>query len=399
MPGTADTVKTAVSAAAQANEREITELSLRIHAHPELGHQEHRAVAWCREVLERHGFEFTVVPGIETAFVATRRGASAGPTVGFLAEYDALPGVAHGCGHNLIAGSAVGAGVYLAEAMADLPGAITVYGCPAEELGSGKPMMLTAGAFDGLDVALTFHALHTTALMEQCTGVRMYEFEFTGRAAHAAADQHTGASALDGVLLTYNNLNALRQFVRDGVRIHGIVSDGGQAVNVVPERAACKLGIRSADLAELDRVCARAIECARAGALASGTALTVHEGLVLDPVRYNASLGEALAANLRALGEPATTWRSMASTDFGNVSQAVPSVLFSVATWPAAVNFHTREAAAHAAQPQAMRAMHTAAVAMAHTAVDLLTTPGLLARIRGDHDRPLPGQEGQTRGR
>ncbi|MDR7417334.1 MAG: M20 family metallopeptidase [Armatimonadota bacterium] len=388
MPGATNGVKTAISAAARAHEHEITDLSLRIHAHPELGHQEHRAVAWCREVLERHGFECAGVPGVETAFVATRRGAGDGPTIGFLAEYDALPGVDHGCGHNLIAGSAVGAGVYLARAMADLPGAVKVYGCPAEELGSGKPLMLAAGAFDGLDAALTFHAFHSTALMEQCTGVRMYEFEFAGRTAHAAADQHTGASALDGVLLTYNNLNALRQFVQDGVRIHGIVSDGGQAVNVIPERAACTLGIRSADLAELARVCARVIECARAGALASGTTLTVHDGLVLDPVRYNPPLGDALAANLRALGEPVTTWRSMASTDFGNVSQVVPSVLFSVATWPAEVNFHTREAAVCAARPQALRAMHTAAVAMAQTAADLLTHPGLLARIRGHHDRP-----------
>lgn len=383
-----DDVKAAILAASRTLEREITDLSLRIHAHPELGHHEHQAVGWCRETLERHGFEFAPVPGVDTAFVATRRGTTPGPTVGFLAEYDALPGVDHGCGHNLIAGSAVGAGVYLAAAMAGLPGTLKVYGCPAEELGTGKPMMLAAGAFEGLDAALTFHAFHTTALMEQCTGVRMYEFEFTGRTAHAAADQHTGASALDGVLLTYNNLNALRQFVRDGVRIHGIISDGGQAVNVIPERAACRLGIRSADLTELDRVCARVVECARAGALASGTALEVRDGIVLDPVRYNPPLADLLAGSLRALGEPVTTWRSMASTDFGNVSQAVPSVLFSVATWPAGINFHTHEAATCAAQPRALRAMQTAAVAMAHTAVDLLTTPDAVTRVRDHHARP-----------
>jgi amidohydrolase len=385
--GTGD-MKAAVLDAAHAFEGEISELSLRIHANPELGHREHKAVGWCRDVLERHHFDFTPVPGVETAFVATRRGKTGGPTVGFLAEYDALPGVDHGCGHNLIAGSAVGAGVYLAAAMANLPGTIKVYGCPAEELGTGKPMMLAAGAFAGLDATLTYHAFHTTALMEQCTGVRMLEFEFAGRTAHAAADQHTGASALDGVLLTYNNLNALRQFVRDGVRIHGIISDGGQAVNVIPERAACTLGIRSADPTELDRVCARVVECARAGALASGTTLTVREGIVLDPVLYNPPLGDVLAANLGALGEPVTTWRSMASTDFGNVSQAVPSVLFSVATWPAEIGFHTREAAACAARPQALQAMHTAAVAMAHTAVDLLTTPQTVTRIREHHARP-----------
>jgi amidohydrolase len=388
MPGRINGVKSTVAATASGLEREITDLSLRIHANPELGHQEHKAAAWCREVLEGHGFDLAPVPGLETAFAATRRGRMPGPTIGFLAEYDALPGVDHGCGHNLIAGSAVGAGVYLAAAMADLPGAIKVYGCPAEELGTGKPMMLAAGAFAGLDVALTYHAYHATALMEQCTGVRMYEFVFAGKPAHAAAEPHAGASALDGVLLTYTNLNALRQFVQDGVRIHGIVSDGGQAVNVVPERAACRLGIRSADPTELDRVCARAIECAKAGALASGTTLEVREGMVLDPVRYNPPLAEIVAANLRALGEPVTAWRSMASTDFGNVSQAVPSLLLSVATWPKDVNFHTHEAAVCAAQPRALRAMHTAALAMAQSAVDLLTNATVVARIRAHHTRP-----------
>jgi amidohydrolase len=387
MPGQADGVRKAVAAAAAAHAQEITDLSLRIHGHPELGNQEHRAVGWCREVLERHGFAVEGVPGVETAFVARRSGRGPGPTVGFLAEYDALPGVNHGCGHNLIAGSAVGAGVFLAEAMAGLPGTVAVYGCPAEELGTGKPAMLAAGAFADLDAALTYHAWTGTALMEGCTGVRLFEFRFTGRPAHAAANQHEGASALDGVLLTYTNLNALRQFVRDGVRIHGIVTDGGQAVNIIPERAACTIGVRAAARAELDRVATRVVECARAAALASGTALEVVEGVTLDPVRYNRALGELAEAHLARLGEPTIAWRSPASTDFGNVSQAVPSLLFSVATWPDGVEFHTREAAAAAAKPQALRAMLTAAQAMALVAADLLTDPDALRRVRDDFTR------------
>ncbi len=271
--------------------------------------------------------------------------------------------------------------------MTRLPGTIKVYGCPAEELGTGKPMMLKAGAFSGLDIALTYHAFHSTAVMEGCTGVRMYEFEFTGRPAHAAAEPWTGASALDGVLLTYMNLNALRQFTPDGVRIHGIISDGGQAVNVIPERAICKLGVRSADMAELDRVCARVVECAKAGAMASGTHLKVRETGLLEPVRYNRALGDLVADNLRALGEPVGSWRAMASTDFGNVSQVVPSLLFSVATWPADVAFHTREAATCSAKEQALRAMLTAAQAMARTAVDLLLDPQNITRTREDFAR------------
>jgi len=387
MTSQATVVKEQLRGSARDFGKDIVEMSLRIHSHPELGHQERRAVAWCREMLERHGFTFEIVPGIDTAFVATRVGRGPGPTVGFLAEYDALPGVDHGCGHNLICGSAVGAGVFLADLMDRLPGTIKVYGCPAEELGTGKPMMLAAGAFRGLDVALTFHPFSATALMEQCTGVRMYEFEFRGRPAHAAADPWRGASALDGVLLTYMNLNALRQFTPDGVRIHGIVSDGGQAVNVIPERAVCKLGVRSADTAELDRVCARVVECARAGAMASGTQLEVRETGLLDPVRYNRTLGTLVGDNLRALGESVGSWRAMASTDFGNVSQAVPSLLFSVATWPEQVAFHTREAATCAAKEQGLKAMLTAAETMARTAVDLLLDLDVMKQTQEDFAR------------
>ncbi|MGH2405457.1 MAG: M20 family metallopeptidase [bacterium] len=383
MTGTAD-VKDQTARAARELADEVTDFSLRIHAHPELGHQEHQAVGWCRDLLLRHGFEFAIVPGIDTAFVATKKGSGPGPTIGFLAEYDALPGVDHGCGHNLIAGSAIGAGVFLARSMAHLPGTIKVYGCPAEELGTGKPMMLTAGAFAGLDAALTYHPWHATALMEECTGVRLYEFAFTGRPAHAAAEPWAGASALDGVLLTYTNLNALRQFTPDRTRIHGIISDGGQAVNVIPERAVCKIGVRSADVAELDRLCARVVECARAGALASGTRLDIRETAFMQPIRYNQALADAVRANLSALGESVGAWRSTVSTDFGNVSQAVPAIFFTVATWPETVAFHTREAAACAAQPQGLNAMLMAAHTMARTAMDLLLDPVAVSRIKAD---------------
>lgn len=293
----------------------------------------------------------------------------------------------------MIAGSAIGAGVFLAAQMRKLPGTIKVYGCPAEELGSGKPMMLRAGAFNGLDAALTFHPYHAAAVMERCTGVRMLELEFRGRPAHAAAEPWQGASALDGVLLTYTNLNALRQFTSDGVRIHGIISDGGQAVNVIPERAVCRLGVRSADREELMRVCARVVDCARAGALASGTQLEVREIGVLDPVRYNLPLGDLVIKNLHALGQTPGVWRSMASTDFGNVSQVVPAVLFSVATWPETVEFHTHEAAACAAQTQALDAMLVAAQAMARTAADLLLDSAALQRVR----ETFSDSEGSTR--
>ncbi len=361
------------------------ELAMRLHAHPEVSGQEALAARWCAEALAAVGFHIEWVPGVEHGFVATCEGAGPGPTVAFLAEYDALPGLGHACGHNLIAGSAVGAGLALAELMERLPGTIKVFGCPAEETGQGKPALLAAGVFEGVDVALTFHAWHSTAVMTQCNGLQQFEFVFRGRAAHAATDPWAGASALDGVLLTYQNLNALRQFVRDGVRIHGVVTEGGLAANVIPERAACRVAVRAVDRVELERVVGRVLDCAHAAALASGTELSVERVATMDPVRFNRPLAQLHAANLGALGEQVGEWRALASTDFGNVSQRLPALLFSLAAWPESVAFHSREAAEAAGQPLAYVAMQKAATGMAMTAVDVLTQPDVLSPIQSLH--------------
>jgi amidohydrolase len=383
-------LKQLVHAAADRRSATARELAMRIHANPEVSGQEQKAARWCAEALASADFRVDWVRGVEHGFVATREGAQPGPTVALLAEYDALPGLGHACGHNLIAGSAVGAALALAELMDRLPGRVQVFGCPAEETGQGKPALLAAGVFEGVDVALTFHAWHTTAVMTQCNGLQQFDFTFRGRAAHAATDPWAGASALDGVLLTYQNLNALRQFVRDGVRIHGVVTDGGQAANVIPARAACRVAVRAMDQAELERVVGRVLDCARAAALASGTELSVERVATMDPVRPNSPLAQLHAANLAALGEQTGEWRALASTDFGNVSQRLPALLFSLATWPESVAFHSTEAAEAAGQPRAYLAMQTAATGMAMTAVDILTQPGVLAPICSAHREVSP---------
>lgn len=365
---------------------EVIELSRRIHENPEVSHEERRASAWCAELLADHGFDVEWVPGMETAFVATVHGAEPGPTVGFLAEYDALPGIGHGCGHNLIAGSAVGAALALAPHAPDLPGTIRVFGCPAEEVGEGKPAMLEAGAFDGTGVALTFHAWHSTALMTACNGLKTLEFTFHGKAAHAASDPWAGVSALDGVLLTYQNLNALRQFLQDGARLHGIVTEGGESHNIIPERAACRISARAPQPDLLEHIVERLKDCARAGALASGAELKTRVRASMDPVRFNQPLGELHASTLEALGETVGEWEATASTDFGNVSQRIPALLFSVAAWPMSTAFHTREAAAAAGRPRAHQAMITGAISMAMSAVDLLTHPDSVQRIQEAHE-------------
>ncbi len=382
-----DGVKESIQRAMAQLAPEVTELSQRIYEHPELSHEERLASSWCAEALTDHGFEVDWVDGMETAFIATLRGSDPGPTVGLLAEYDALPGIGHGCGHNLIAGSAVGAGMALASRAVDLPGTIQVFGCPAEEVGEGKPAMLEAGAFDHTDVAITFHAWHTTALMTECNGLKTLEFTFHGEPAHAASEPWSGVSALDGVLLTYQNLNALRQFLRDGTRVHGIITHGGDSHNIVPERAACRISARASQPRVLDRIVDRVIDCADAGALASGAELQIRHLATMDPVRFNQPLGRLHASNLDELGESVGEWKASASTDFGNVSQQLPALLFSVAAWPASTTFHTHEAAAAAGQSQAYEAMLKGASSMAMSAVDLLTQPGTLESIREAHER------------
>lgn len=372
-------------AALERTSRDVVALASEIYENPEISSQEYRAAGRARQLLADTGFVVSDVSGAETGFVARRDGNGPGPVVGLLAEYDALPEVGHGCGHHLIAGSAIGASIAVADALNDLPGTVKVFGCPAEETGEGKPAMLAAGAFDDVDVAFTFHAHHSTTIMTSSNGVRSFEFEFEGTSSHAATDPWVGASALDGVLLTYQNLNALRQFTKDGVRLHGIITHGGDAFNVIPEYASCRLAARAVERAELERVVARVTDCARAAALASATALSIHEGPQLDPVRHNPVLADLQRESLRRLGESVDDWDALASTDFGNVSHALPAVLFSVATWPTSVAFHTREAARYAGQPRAYAAMLTGAQAMAMAVQDVLADPDVVKRAAIAH--------------
>lgn len=351
----------------------VQELALRIHADPELSGEEAHARESCLRALSDAGYTVSDVPGVPTAFTASVNEESDAVTVGLLAEYDALPGIGHGCGHHLIAGATVGAGLALAAVRESLPGRIRVYGCPAEETLQGKRAMLTAGAFNGMDAALSFHAHEATSIMIRSTGIRKLDFTFQGRPSHAASEPWRGASALDGVLLTMQNVNALRQFVRDGVRIHGIVADGGDAFNVVPQRSSCTFGIRAADKDELERVVERVVKCAKAGALASDTEVTVEEVSRTDPVRSDQELAGYARANLTALGETVTDWDALASTDFGDISQEFPAVLLSVATWPEGTPFHSHEATTLGTKEQALTAMLQGARALALTAIDIVT--------------------------
>src|SRR5258708_7244805 len=225
-----------------------------IHANPEIGYEEHRAAGWLTELLRGHGFTVEVgVADTPTAFVATRRNGT-GPTVAFLAEYDALRGLGHGCGHNLIATASTGAGIALAEALDRLRGRVLVIGTPAEEGGGGKIRLINAGIFQEVDAAMMFHPDTRTQVLHWALAVTHMRFEFIGRAAHASGDPEKGINALDAFVLAYNGISLLRQQMKDGARLHGFLKEGGTAPNIIPERTSGEFLVRARDQAYMEEL-------------------------------------------------------------------------------------------------------------------------------------------------
>jgi amidohydrolase len=376
-------------AAIDALRPELEAVALRILEHPELGYSEVQASQWLAELLEAHGFEVErPFGGLETAFRATS-GPEKRPDVAFLAEYDALPEIGHGCGHNLIGPAAAGAALGLAAAAENLGGTVSVIGTPAEEyLGQveGKLKLLEAGAFRDVDVALMVHPQYANRILGGDLGFVACEISFAGRPAHAAADPWNGTNALDGLLLTFNNINALRQQLHPEIRVHGIVTDGGQAPNIIPERAAAQLMVRADNPEKLEAAYARVEDCARAGALASGTEVTILRTTTVYNSRVNSTLNRLILENFGLLGVEVdqTPCDLGGSTDFGNVSQELPAAMFLVETHPSGIPWHSAEAAALSGDALALRGMLTGAKVLAGVALDLLGDAALLAQAQED---------------
>jgi amidohydrolase len=367
-------------------------VALRILAHPELGYAEVQASGWLGELMGRHGFEVEQpFGGLATAFRA-RYGGQGRPQVAFLAEYDALPEVGHGCGHNLIGTAAAGAALGVAAVMKDLDGTVSVIGTPAEEyLGQveGKLKLLEAGVFQDVDVALMMHPQYEHGVIGGDLGFVACEITFAGRPAHAAADPWNGANALDGLLLTFNNINALRQHLHPQIRVHGIVTDGGQAPNIIPERASASLMVRADTPEKLEAALARVEDCARAGALASGTEVTIERTTTVYNSRLNPTLNRLILQNFAQLGQEIneTPVQMGASSDFGNVSQVLPAAMFQVRTHPLGIPWHSVEVARLSGQALALQGMLVGAKVLAGMAVDVLGDGDLLAHVRADFEQ------------
>ena len=380
--------KEAARAAIDASRGELTALSRRIHANPELGYEEEQASGWLEEALDAAGF--AVEPGIcglPTAFRATK---GSGPLhVVVCAEYDALPGIGHACGHNVIAASAAGAGIG-AGAVADDAGlTVTVMGTPAEEVlrSGGKIRLLEGGAFEGAHAAMMTHPAPWDVAVWPIVAASFFEVHYEGKAAHASGFPEQGVNAADALTIAQTAIGLLRQHIRSTDRVHGIVTHGGDAFNIIPAHASADYAVRAVTLDDLTEVYEKVMRCFEAGALATGARLSVIGGdRPFAHLEHDLEMASAYQRNAERLGRrfPAPGGSSPAtpvSTDMGNVSLALPSIhpAIGIDSLPA-VN-HQPEFAAACATPAADQALYDGAVAMAWTMLDMAETPALRERL------------------
>lgn len=365
----------------------LVELSQRIHANPELGFQEHKAMAWVTELLEGSGFRVERGLGeMPTAFLAAW--GQGHPAVAFLAEYDALPEIGHGCGHNIIAASSVGAALAAKAALGQRRGMIAVVGTPAEEMGGAKVPLARLGIFNQFDAVMMVHPGLRDTVATQSLACAGLDVEFYGRAAHASAEPEKGINALDALVMSFNAVSALRQHMRSDARIHGIITKGGDAPNIIPSHTAATFYVRARNEEYLGELGERVLMCFRGAAKATGAAM---EHRWADwryaSLRNNGPLMDAFSANLQALGrqpQPPEPAEGFASTDTGNVSVVAPTIHPSLAIAHPHTLRHSPEFARAAVSPEGEKGLLDAARAMAMTAVDVFTESSLIGRIIDD---------------
>ncbi len=372
--GAISALKDRTRSAVAADESVLVSLSHEIHAHPELGFEEEQSSARCAELLADVGLEVEMgICDLPTAFSAT---AGSGPfTIVICAEYDALPGIGHACGHNVIASAAIGAGRALAAVADDLGITVRVLGTPAEEGGGGKILMMERGAFDGVHAAMMVHPAPDELDHMPCLAVEHYDVVYRGKEAHASAFPERGINAADALTVAQVAIGLLRQHAEEHDQVHGIVTLGGAAPNIVPALTIAKYYVRARSLARLEGWSPRVKACFEAGAMATGASLEfVPQGPTYSEFHNDAGMTARYVANAEALGRvfPAPGGRTMSgSTDMGNVSLAIPSIhpMLGLDCMPA-VN-HQPEFTAAAASANADQAVVDGAAAMAWTVIDL----------------------------
>lgn len=372
---------------------EMAELSRYIYDNPELGNEEYKACAAHVKFLRSHGF--TVEENylnIPTAFRAEYQGKKPGPTICYLAEYDALPDIGHGCGHNLLGTVSSGAGVLLSKLVDEIGGRVIVGGTPAEETSGAKVAFAAQGAFDDVDVTLISHPYGDDIESGTSLALDPIQFTFLGKPAHAAAAPEQGINALDACLATFHSINALREHVLPTTRIHGIIKEGGVAANIVPERAVAQFYVRTTSKAYLKEVVEKVENCARAGALAAGAKLEITRfELGYDDLVTNHRLQAQLTKNLNAVGitDIQTSVEVAGSTDVGNVSHVCPTIHNNYSIFgpdEEGCPTHTVEFREATLRPAALEAMRKNTCALVMTAADIIEDPQLLAEIKAEFE-------------
>ncbi len=362
----------------------LIDLSKFIHANPEIGFQEYKASRLLADELRVGGFWVKLgIANLETAIKAQHPESKEGPVVALLGEYDALPELGHACGHNLMGVASVGAALALGSIKTKLPGTIRFVGAPAEEEGAGKVRLLEAGVFDDVDAAMMFHPGSHTYVDGRSLAMTEITITFRGKSSHAASSPEKGINALDAVIQTFVAINAFREHVKDGARIHGIITDGGRKPNIIPDFAAASFQVRAPENSYRDELVERVRKCAEGSALATGATLSYVVGRRLQAISPNSVLGKAFSQNLFELGLT-VGWFSgqMASTDMGDVSCVVPSIQPIIKIVEQDTPFHSEKFKEASVSPMAHTAMIVAAKALAMTTIDLLSDPDLVRSIR-----------------
>ncbi|MEH7388014.1 M20 family metallopeptidase [Bacillus sp. JJ1521] len=380
-------MKAEILAAIEENKDRFYEISAYIGANPELGHEEFKACKILTDELKKHQFNVEIgTADLPTAFEATFDSGKPGATIGIMSEYDALPELGHACGHNLIGTMGIAAGIGLSKVIHETGGKVVVYGTPAEETKGGKVTMAEQGIFNHLDVAMMVHPLSHYEKSGASLAMDAIQFEFFGKAAHAAAAPHEGINALDAVIQTFNSINALRQHITSDVRIHGIISEGGQAANIVPDYAVAQFYVRAASRDYVNELVEKVKKCAQGAALQTGATMdwSFYE-FSYDDMVTNESFSNVFTDTLIELGVNPEEIHERAeggSLDMGNVSHVVPSIHPYVKICDEPFACHTHGFREAALSNQGKEAMILGAKTMAITGYKILTEPELLEKIK-----------------
>jgi amidohydrolase len=371
---------------------DLVELSHAIHAEPELAFAEHRSCAKTQALVAERGFEITAAAGgLATAF---RADFGSGPlAVGVCAEYDALPGIGHACGHNIIAASAVGAALALAEVADELGLSVALVGTPAEEFGGGKVLLLNAGVFDDLALAVMVHPGPVDIAAARSLTLSAVQVDYCGREAHASAAPYLGVNAADAATVAQVAIGLLRQQLAPGKQLHGIITDGGQAANIIPGHTALQYTMRVTEPSSLAELEAKAGDCFLAGAVATGCDYTIehteptYESLQPDPWLANTFRAEMMRLGRTPLDEGLEAAHPVGSTDMGNVTQVLPGIHPIIGIDAGGASLHQPEFTAAAAGPSADTAVIDGAIMLARTVVRLAESADERDRVLVARDR------------